>query len=373
MDLNLISLSDLSINSEWNSYQTISYLNFYSKSSSKIIIFDLKSLLFQTKSRQNYPNDFNDWELKNESSHAQLKSFLMEGFRLVVFTNDKHFSREGEKCYEFLLSYLKLPLLLLISKEDDTFAIPCTEMWEFFKSHLNDQVSINYSESKLILSPEVSKTENYYKFALNIGFSIVSPDFSLDNFPSNPRLTYSNKDIKRRGSVFKNEETQSSISMENQEVIVFVGPPGAGKSTFWKNHLSQYTWINCDKMRTKRKCLENLEKSLRSKKSCVIDNQNSTAALRLEYLTVALKYSVNVRCFVFLPHRDFALHLDKLRKINKARKHLSGYVGQVAVKKFYRDFEYPTLEEGFQEIKEIDLVAGPFENQEDEKLFFSYT
>ena len=67
------------------------------------------------------------------------------------------------------------------------------------------------------------------------------------------------------------------------------------------------------------------------------------------------------------------MHLDRLRKINRNRKHISGFVGEVAINKFFRDFEEPGLDEGFAEIKKVQLVAGPFENSEDEKMFYSYT
>ena len=37
-------------------------------------------------------------------------------------------------------------------------------------------------------------------------------------------------------------------------MIIFCGPPGGGKSTFWKNYLPKYIRINRDTLKTKEKC-----------------------------------------------------------------------------------------------------------------------
>ena len=38
-------------------------------------------------------------------------------------------------------------------------------------------------------------------------------------------------------------------------MIIFCGPPGGGKSTFWQNYLSNdYARVNRDTLKTKEKC-----------------------------------------------------------------------------------------------------------------------
>jgi ABC-type multidrug transport system ATPase subunit len=39
-------------------------------------------------------------------------------------------------------------------------------------------------------------------------------------------------------------------------VIIFIGPPGAGKSTFWKTHMSEYVRINNDEIKSKPKAFK---------------------------------------------------------------------------------------------------------------------
>ena len=136
--------------------------------------------------------------------------------------------------------------------------------------------------------------------------------------------------------------------------------------------LSNYTRVNNDTLKSKEKCLKVARASLESHKSCVIDNTNPRAETRAEYIKLAKEYNVPVRCFVFKIPKDMAFHLDTLRKVNKHHKHLSGRVGSMPIHKFYKDFEEPQETEGISEVKEVELVGGPFDNPEDEKLFYSF-
>lgn len=37
-------------------------------------------------------------------------------------------------------------------------------------------------------------------------------------------------------------------------MVIFVGSPGAGKSTFWQNYMPDYIRVNRDTLKTKQKC-----------------------------------------------------------------------------------------------------------------------
>ena len=47
--------------------------------------------------------------------------------------------------------------------------------------------------------------------------------------------------------------TKNKFQSNKQEIIVFVGSPGSGKSTFWKNYLSEYVRVNFETHFTKEK------------------------------------------------------------------------------------------------------------------------
>lgn len=70
-------------------------------------------------------------------------------------------------------------------------------------------------------------------------------------------------------------------------MIIFVGSPGSGKSTFWNNHLSHYTRVNNDTLKSRDRCLRVAESALASGQSCVIDNTNPDNDARKAYIKLA--------------------------------------------------------------------------------------
>jgi hypothetical protein len=69
-------------------------------------------------------------------------------------------------------------------------------------------------------------------------------------------------------------------------------------------------------------------------------------------------------------NKDLAMHLNNLRTINKNRKHLSGYVNAIPIHNFFKNYEEPQKSEGFDDIVEVNFVPGPFDNDEDKKIFY---
>jgi hypothetical protein len=39
---------------------------------------------------------------------------------------------------------------------------------------------------------------------------------------------------------------------------------------------------------------------------------------------------------------------------------------------YFKKFVKPTAKEGFAEVKEVELVGGPFDSPEDEEMFYSF-
>jgi len=37
-------------------------------------------------------------------------------------------------------------------------------------------------------------------------------------------------------------------------MVIFVGSPGSGKSSFWMNYMPKYSRVNRDTLKTKEKC-----------------------------------------------------------------------------------------------------------------------
>lgn len=154
-------------------------------------------------------------------------------------------------------------------------------------------------------------------------------------------------------------------------MIIFVGSPGIGKSTFWKNHLADYVRVNNDTLKTKEKCMALARETCKNGKSVVIDNTNPEAATRKLYIDIAKEFKYPVRCFYFDLPKHLALHNDNQRETNKHRTHLSKRTGRIPIHSWYKKVEPPKTSEGFASVEVINFVAGPFNGAEDEKAYFT--
>jgi predicted kinase len=111
------------------------------------------------------------------------------------------------------------------------------------------------------------------------------------------------------------------------DLTVFVGPPGAGKTTFYKDHFASrgYQWVNQvstiesllvsfanvtlqDTLKSATKCLSMAKQHLLDHRSVVIDNTNRTKSIRSTYITLAKELNVNVRCVYFDASHELCVH-----------------------------------------------------------------
>ena len=105
--------------------------------------------------------------------------------------------------------------------------------------------------------------------------------------------------VVEKGLFFSEGRPRQSI-----ELIIMVGYPGSGKSTLCKQFFvpEGYEYVNQDTLKTKQKCLKFCESYLSRGSSVVVDNTNPSAEVRGEYVALARKHGVPVRCiFVKCP------------------------------------------------------------------------
>lgn len=100
-----------------------------------------------------------------------------------------------------------------------------------------------------------------------------------------------------------------------QELVIFVGYPSLGKTSFYRKHFEPagYVHINQDMLRTREKCVKAAAETLLEGKSCVVgmlatprilvlpcfdqhvDNTNRNAETRKYYVELAKKHTIPVR------------------------------------------------------------------------------
>jgi predicted kinase len=135
------------------------------------------------------------------------------------------------------------------------------------------------------------------------------------------------------------------------ELIIFVGVPGSGKSTYYRRHFAAtHVHVSKDLMPQARdretRQRAQIEKALSEGRSVVVDNTSPTAALRAPLIEIGRRYGARViACFFDVPVRT-AIARNASRE-GKAR------VPNVAIFTTLKKLVPPTRDEGFDEVRII--------------------
>lgn len=142
----------------------------------------------------------------------------------------------------------------------------------------------------------------------------------------------------------------------DQDIILFCGPPGAGKSTlYWKSLKPLgYARINQDLLKTRDKCVQAAKEHLQEGTSVAIDNTNADPATRTVWVELAKEFGISIRCVWFKTPLQVCEHNNAVRALNESLNPESRLVlPKMAFTSFANRFKPPSVKEGFQDIIEV--------------------
>eukprot|EP01106_Pelomyxa_sp_JSP_P013719 TRINITY_DN418_c0_g4_i1.p1 TRINITY_DN418_c0_g4~~TRINITY_DN418_c0_g4_i1.p1 ORF type:complete len:356 (-),score=81.29 TRINITY_DN418_c0_g4_i1:44-1111(-) len=347
--------------------------------------------IITTKSGKVFPTGRSDWVWFHEDVPKKLKELSSQGTKIVIFTNQSGIN--GRSGYdstkeaaitgkiEDLCAEIKVPIQAIIATRDDLYRKPSTNMWDIFVTKWNGGVAPDPAKSAFV-GDAAGRAQNWdgknckkdfscsdRKFAHNLGVRFFTPEeFFLGEKPV--PFDWDSVDLTKipeTGEIC--EGGIASLTSQTQELVIIVGFPASGKSTFTKKYMvaKAYVHVNRDTLKTQPKCLKATEEALSSGKSVVVDNTNPSKAARAPYINLARSRNVPVRCFRFQVDEKLAHHLNYFRE--KITNGSSPHVPTIGFAKFKKELEEPELSEGFTEIKKINFIADTFAVPHHRQLF----
>ena len=364
----------------------------------KLLSFDLDDtlIIFETTSKKKGKNKSPNKSADNSYKFAfdikkiiqKLEEYSLKKYIFAIFSNqngisaghvdEKNLKNKIDKI--FSNEFKNFPFVFIGAKEKDFYRKPSIGMLELFTKYFNNNTKIDFKNSifvgdgagrpKTKSHPKKDFSDSDYKFALNCNFNFYTPEeFFLGVKSDYPKIENPLKKYTKNN----NDHIKFNDSPKFKEVIICIGAPGSGKSTFCENVLvpKNYIRINQDDLKSKNNVMKKLEESLKNNKKIVIDSTNPTKKNREDLINVIKKYNdYEIRVFNFDVSKELAMHLNNLRRINKYRKHFSEAVNVIPIHTFFKYYEEPNKNEGFNEIVKVNFVPGPFDSENDEKLFY---
>jgi predicted kinase len=140
------------------------------------------------------------------------------------------------------------------------------------------------------------------------------------------------------------------------QLVVFCGPPGSGKSSFYRYRFFEtHVRVSLDMVRTRARERALVEACVAARLPFVVDNTNPTAAERERYVVPAAAAGYEVVGYVFRSTPEDALAANALRP-ERQRLPVRSVLGAFA------RLEEPTREEGFAALFVVGMDgAGGFE------------
>ena len=353
----------------------------------RVVAFDMDDTLIGIKSGKKFPTGRSDWKWLFGAPEKLRAEHARGDTKLVVFTNQLGVGKKGrDRAKEAaltgkvadLVAELGVPVQVFMAIGEDRHRKPGTGMWETMVAKYNCGVQPCLADSLYVgdaagrpAAPGRAKDFSCSdrKFAFNVGVPFQTPEEYFEGAAPGP-FDWEAPDLAKLEAASAAAAAEDPFTpAEGQEMVLLVGFPGCGKSTFARECLVPrgYVHVNRDTLKTPAKCLAATEAALKGGKSVVVDNTNPSASARAVYVNAAKAHKVPVRCVHFDVPEDVANHLNYYRE----RLGTSPHVPRIAYAVFKKQYEAPALSEGFTTIIERPLVLK-FPDEHSKRLFFQY-
>jgi len=301
---------------------------------------------------------------------------VVEGRRTAEYLKSSELAEWKKKIPLIAAAVPELPFRIFAATARDGHRKPMPGMWfELERIFAQDGVTIDKSASYFVgdaagRADDFASTDR--KFALNVGVQFYTPEeYFLKISPAPYTLPGFHVSSLKQCS----PTTAILPPAPQTEIVIFVGSPCLGKTTFYRTHFAAagYVHVNQDTLGSRPKCVKAAEEALAAGKSCVIDNTNRDVQTRKHYLDIAKRLRVPARCLAFQGSVELAWHNNLYRAYARpasvvAREPTRALIPYSALIGFSNAYETPSVKEGFDEVQDISWI---FEGSEEERRYWS--
>lgn len=365
----------------------------------KVACFDLDGCLIKPKGSKTWPSasDVLDFEQAFRGTFERVKEEYENGSCIAIITNQDQTTANAKRLQTWktkvanIANVIDCPMIIFAALAKDGFRKPGRLIWDNGIVQAYVEAGGNAKDIDIDSSISIPEQASFFvgdaagrvgdhsdtdrKWAINIGIPFYTPEEFFQSEKPKPfklkgwrPVLHDTNDEK--GTLPLNFFSDPAKKKDSLDLVLFVGPPAAGKTSFYRLHFAQhdYVWINQDTLKTAARCQAVARESLKAGKSVVIDNTNRNVATRSHYFDIARELgNVQVRCVFFDVSEDLCWHNNLFRvraglqPLNESRQLLP----KLAISSYFHTLERPRKEEGFD--ADIVVVEWSFRGGEEAK------
>ncbi|KAJ2507688.1 DNA kinase/phosphatase Pnk1, partial [Coemansia sp. RSA 2052] len=322
----------------------------------KFAAFDLDGTLIRTIGSSVHARDSNDWRFYHSDVPKLLRNIHQQGYKIVIMTNqnglrpNKKTPGMSVRAKDFRLKVskiaqqLEIPFTILAAIGKDFMRKPSPGMWHMAELD-NEGVVVDKVASFYVgdaagrpagwkRGEAADHSDSDLAFALNAGVAFYTPEEVItadicardQPLPPPPPRTWPLGRFSPKSLTFDNDGLPALLAGLEADIglaaaqksgllVLLVGPPACGKSTFAAMHLAPlgFECVNMDTLGTRKKCTDAVKAALEAGRLVAVDNTNPDPASRGSFISIAKHLGVSSMAVVFEhKSRDLAMHNNQV-------------------------------------------------------------